>query len=121
MACAPGSDGLATQKWPCEAKSRATGILSSEATVCLNSASADQISDGPWFPTETNNAGKPVPNAQYLYVTKYTGVSTCSVPITAGSLDQDGYVADGKCYATERDTFFKATCGGTSATVFSCK
>ncbi len=121
MQCAPGSDPLAVQKWPCEAKSRSTGILSSESTVCLNSKSVDQISDGPWFPNEGLNLAKVVPGAQYLFVNRYTGTNTCSAPLTTGSIDQDGYVADGKCYATEGDTFFKATCGSTAGTVFSCK
>jgi len=95
----------------CEDKST-SNPLSSEGTSC---ETADQSSDSTYFPPQ-DQAGRA---SAYVVVNKYT--STACSGISTG-FEQSTFAADGKCYADERGSYFRATCVGQTASVFTyCK
>jgi hypothetical protein len=102
----PGScNGL---PFVCEAKSGLT-LKSSESTGCEGATS---FSPNPYFKGQ-----KVVPGANYLTLNQYN-TPGCTL---GAAVEQNTFVADGKCYAVEsQDSFYKATCAGTTAKLNIC-
>jgi hypothetical protein len=95
----------------CEDKST-ENPLSSEGTSC---ETVSNPSDSIYFPP-ADQAGKV---STYVMVNKYVGAGCSGV---SDGFESRTIAADGKCYADERGSYFKATCNGQSATVFTyCK
>jgi hypothetical protein len=93
---------------PCEEKST-SNPLSSEGTSC---ETASQSSESFYFPPQ-DQAGRA---SMYVAINKYTS-GTCS-GISDG-FEQSTFAADGKCYADESGSYFRATCDGQTGTVFT--
>lgn len=97
----------------CETKSVNPVASSSEASMC----GIEPPSDSPYFPPASQVAV--VAGSKYLVINRYSG-SDCAMTPTV-TLEQETFVADGKCYAIETtNSFFKATCDGTSGFMLPC-
>ena len=95
----------------CEDKS-SQNPLSSEGTSCETVGTPN---DAIYFPP-ADQAGKVT---TYVIINKYLGTECSGI---SDGFEQRSVAADGKCYADERGSYFKATCNDQSSTVFTyCK